>query len=245
MTEIPSTLEQAVEQAQTAVQAAIADGYSRLQVELLFPELRVMPIAQQFITPFESMGEDLRIFFPDPGSAALARRDWGEKPFSMRGIGELKAKIQPQEKLFLFIEPSSIEVQQVEQLCEEAGDRPVVLFLPHLEDVAIVGIGYAARQLRERFLKQFESCYYLCPLEGAALLRCYPFPWQVWLETGEGNYELIAEEPQRPSSETLQEILMRATGQTESSDNTAPTPAKPTSPGILGGLKQFLRALNQ
>ncbi len=72
--------------------------------------------------------------------------------------------------MFLLVEPSAVEIAQVEQLCQAAGSRPVVLLAPRLEDAATVGIGYAARQLRERFIKTLESCYYIRPLEGAALM---------------------------------------------------------------------------
>lgn len=237
MTEIPKTLEAAVVQAQTATQAAIDDGLTRIQIELVFPELKVMPVAQQLIPAFADLGEQLRVFFPDAGAAALARRDWGETPYPVRGIGELKAQIQPSERLFLFVEPSSVEVNQVDELCQEAQNRPVVLLNPRLEDVAIVGIGYAARQLRERFLSTFETCYYLRPLEGALLLRCYPSPWQVWLEE-DGSHRLIAEEPQKPIGEALEQILGRAT-----SDGAKSTP--PPQRGLLAGLQQFIRALSQ
>jgi hypothetical protein len=235
MKELPQNLDQAVEQARAATLAALADGFTRLQVELAFPELRTMPIAKTFLDAFEDQESSLRVFFPDPGSAALARRDWGEKPYEIRGIGELKAQIQPDESLFLFVEPSSVEVLQVEELCTEAGDRPVVLLAPRMEDVATVGIGYAARQLRERFISTFETCYYLRPLDGAALLRCYPGQWQVWKET-EGDYTLISEEPQKPSGEQLDRLLL---GTSADSD------AKPQRPGLLAGMRQFLRALNQ
>jgi hypothetical protein len=242
MDQLPTSLEDAIAQAIVATQAALEDGYTRLQVELVFPELRMMPIAQQFISAFEDRGAALRIFFPDAGAAALARRDWGEKEYAIRGIGELKAKIQPDEQLFIFIEPSSVEVAQVEELCNEAGDRAVVLLNPRLEDVATIGIGYAGRQLRERFLSQFDSCYYLQPIEGAAVSRAYPSPWRVWLEQGDGNYELVAEEPRKPAGDALNQLLMAATGG-ETGDETQPSPVK--RPGLLAGLQQFLRALSQ
>ncbi|MBD2461202.1 DUF1995 family protein [Oscillatoria sp. FACHB-1407] len=236
MTQLPQNLDDAIAQAREATKAAIADGLTRLQVELVFPELKIMPVAEQFIPAFEDLGDRFRVFFPDPGSAALARRDWGEKPYAIRGIGELKAVIQPEEEVFLFVEPSSVEVTQVEQLCEEAQQRPVVLLNPRLEDIAIIGIGYAARQLRERLLNTFESCYYIRPLEGAALFRCYPSPWQVWRET-ENGYELIAEEPQKPIGETLERILFQGTD----TEAARPAPRK----GFLAGLQEFLRALSQ
>jgi hypothetical protein len=236
MTELPQNLDQAVEQARAATLAALADGLTRLQVELAFPELRTMPIAQTFLEAFEERESSLRVFFPDPGAAALARRDWGDKPYAIRGIGELKAQIQSEESLFLFVEPSSVEVLQVEELCAEAGDRPVVLLAPRMEDVATVGIGYAARQLRERFISTFETCYYLRPMDGAALMRCYPGPWQVWKETESGDYTLIAEEPQKPSGEQLEQLLLGTSTDAE---------AKPQRQGLLAGMRQFLRALNQ
>lgn len=233
---LPNTLEDAIAQARTATTAAIADGQTRLQVDLLFPELKIMPVAEQFVEAFAPLEANFRVYFPDAGAAALARRDWGEKPFPIRGISDLKAEMQPEEKAFLFVEPSSVEVVEVETLCEQALDRPVIMLNPKLEDVAIIGIGYAGRQLRERFLSTFDACYYLRPLEGAAVRRAYPGPWQVWIET-EGTYELIAEEAERPSGETLDRILFGAVG-----DSEAPSPPRR---GILSSLQQFLRALSQ
>ena len=239
MTKLPQNLDEAIAQACKATHAALEDGLTRLQVELAFPELKIMPLAQQFVASFGEMGSELRVFFPDAGAAALARRDWGETSYALRGIGELKAAIQPEEKLFIFIEPSSVEVQQVEALCDEAGERPVIFLNPRLEDVATIGIGYAGRQLRDRFLNKLESCYYLRPLDGAALLRDYPAPWQVWFEQ-DGEYNIVAEQPQKPVGEALDEILMRAQG----IDPTATAP-KPAQRGFLSGLQDFLRALSQ
>jgi hypothetical protein len=237
MPQLPSNLDEAIIQAREATQAAIADGLTRLQVELVFPELKIMPLAVQFITPFESLENKFRIFFADPGSAALARRDWGEKPYEIRGIGELKAVIQPEEDVFLFIEPSSVEVNQVEELCNAAQQRPVIFLNPRLEDIATIGIGYAGRQLRERFLNTFESCYYLRPLSNGALFRCYPSPWQVWVETEGGNYEVLSEHAQKPIGEALDRILAGTTEDEEA----RPAPRK----SFLGNLQSFLRALSQ
>lgn len=243
MTQLPTDLDQAIAQAQQATQAALADGLLRLQVELVFPELKMMPVAQTFLTPFEASDAKLRVFFPDAGAAALARRDWGEKPYAIRGIRDLKNEIQPEETLIVFVEPSSVEVEEVENLCTTAGDRPVVLLNPRLEDVAIIGIGYAGRQLRERFLSQIESCYYLRPMEGAIVYRCYPSPWQVFLEGTNGEYTLIAEEPKRPMGDELTRILMQATEGEPSDTDTSTTQRR--KPGLLSGLQSFLRALSQ
>ncbi len=244
MAELPQDLDEAIAQSRTATQAALDDGHSRLQVELVFPEidLQAISIAELFAADFEARyGDRFKILFPDAGAAALAKHRWGEKPYEIRGISELKAQIQPDEQAFLMIAPSSVEVGPVEKFCEEAGDRPVVMVNPRLEDVATIGIGYAGRQLRERFLSTLLSCYYLRPFEGGALRRCYPGPWEVWLET-ETGYEKVAEESQKPVGDALDQIIGRVQG-IETNGTPAPGPTK--RKGFLSGLQEFLRALSQ
>lgn len=245
MAELPTTLDEAIAQAKEATQAALDDGRTRLQVELIFPEiaLQAQAIAQQFIPLFEQYGSGLKVFFPDTGASALARRDWGETPFKVTDLGSsrspIERKVQPEDEAFLVVSPSAVEVAQVEQLCNFAGDRPSVLLIPQLEDVYVVGIGLAARKLRDRFLSTIESCYYLRPIENAALRRCYPGLWEVWLET-EGEYQLIAEEPEKPVGDALDLILAKATGSSDSPE--APAPKKP---GFLANLQRFLNALSR
>ncbi len=241
MAELPQTLDDAIVQAQQATQAAIAAGYQRLQVELIFPELKVMPVAEKFIPGFVELGSGLKVFFTDAGLAALARRNWADAVFQIRSLDvagsrqttPVEEQIDPADQLYLFMSPSAVEVAPVEQICQAAGDRPIVLLNPRLEDVATIGIGYAGRQLRERFLNTIEPCYYLRPLDDrSVLMRCYPALWQVWLET-DGVYRLIAEEHQKPDSEKLDAILGAAMGN-----------QKPRQ-GLLSGLNQFLQALGR
>jgi hypothetical protein len=246
MAELPNTLEEAIAQAKEATQAALNDGRTRLQVELVFPEiaLQAQSIAQQFIPFFEPLGVQPKVFFPDTGAAALARRDWGDVPFKIDDVGTsrtpIESKIQPDDEAFLLVAPSAVEVAQVEKLCNLAGDRPCVLLNPQLEDVYVVGIGLAGRQLRDRFLSTIESCYYLRPIDKAAILRSYPSLWQVWLETDD-EYQLIAEEPQRPAGEALDQILAKATSTSLVTDEAPP----PKKPGFLTNMQRFLNALSR
>ncbi|MCU0525622.1 MAG: DUF1995 family protein [Elainella sp. Prado103] len=242
MPNLPKTLEESIDQAAAATKAALADGYTRLQIELQFPELKMLPVAQQFVPAFEEWGSHLRVYFPDAGAAALARRDWGDQPYAIRGIRDMNAEIQPDDQLILFVEPSSVEVQEVEQLCQVAQDRPVVLLNPKLEDIVTIGIGLAGRQLRERFLNLFHSCYYLQPLEKAAIFRAYPNAWQVWIAKEDGDnteYELVSETPQKPVGEQLDQILMAAAGEMPEQVQT------PRKKGLLSSMQQFLKALSQ
>ena len=246
MAELPKSLEEAIAQAKEATQAALNDNRTRLQVELVFPEiaLQAQLIAQQFIPIFQQLGIQPKVFFPDTGAAALARRDWGDVPFKIDDVGmsrtPVERKIQPEDEGFLLVSPSAVEVAQVEKICNLAGDRPCVLINPQLEDLYVVGIGYTARQLRDRFLKTIESCYYLRPLDGAAIYRSYPGLWQVWLETDD-EYQLIAEEPEKPVGDALDQILAKATSTSLVTDEAPP----PKKPGFLTNLQRFLNALTR
>ena len=208
MAQLPATLEDAIAQSREATKAAIDDGYRRLQVELLFPELKVMPIAEQFLPLFAEYGDKLKVFFADAGAAALAKREWKDTPFKILDVGTGRAsnaeqKIEPEDEIFLFVAPTSVEVPQLEKLCEEIGDRPFVMLNPRLEDSGTVGIGYAARQTRQRFISTIESCYYLRPIfEEAAVLRSYPEVWEVWVKKSE-DYEKIADLGKKPSGDEL------------------------------------------
>jgi hypothetical protein len=246
MANLPKTLDDAIAQAKAATEAALNDGLTRIQVEMVFPEiaLQAQPIARQFTSLFEHYGSGLKVLFPDTGAAALARRDWEDVPFKVDDIGTerspVERRMEPEDELYLIVSPSSVEVKQVEKLCNLAEGRPCLLLNPRLEDLKIVGIGYAARQLRERFLSTIESCYYLQPLEGAALRRAYPGSWEIWQEI-EGNYQLIAEEPIKPAGDALDLIL--AGQSSESEDETQEKPA-PKKAGVFSSLQRFLKALS-
>jgi hypothetical protein len=245
MIELPNTLEDAIAQSREAVKSALNDGQTRIQVELVFPEiaLQAQSITQQFISEFPEIAEGLKIFFPDTGAAALARRDWGEVPFKISDLGSSRSpianKIDPEDQVFLLINASSIEVGQVEQLSNIAGSRTLILLNPRLEDAATIGIGYAGRQLRDRFLSTLQSCYHIRPLESAALFRCYPQPWQLWLETA-GEYKIIAETSQKPTGEEIDRMIGGAIAETNPA---SPQPVAPKKKGFLGELQTLFRAL--
>ena len=245
MSSIPTSIPEATEQAKAAAQAAISDGHVRLQVEMVIPEIKQQPIARQFLDIFA--GQQFKVFFPDAGAAALARRDWESPDFVIRGLGELSEPVDADDETYLVVNPSSIEVATVESLCNHAADRPVVLLNPALEDVAIVGIGYAARQLRERFLSQIETCYYLRPLEGAVLYRCYPSAWQLWKEGAPDEYALMCELAEKPSSEEIDRILYgdSQVDALQDPQTNAHQSTKGNKRSLFAELQQFIKALTQ
>ncbi|MCC5899272.1 MAG: DUF1995 family protein [Phormidium sp. BM_Day4_Bin.17] len=253
--ELPDDLEDAIAQAKAATKAALEDGYRLIQVEIVYPELKAQPIAETFIPVLTEMGYNLKVMFPDTGAAALARRDWGDTPFKITDVGSRRLPVTSQmeetDECYLLVEPSDVEIEQVEKLANEAGDRPVILLLPRLESVATVGIGYAARQLRERFLSKITSCYYVRPLPGGALLRIYPSPWIVWTLNEENQYEVLTEMSYKPVGEELERLLMGEELEDSSSEpsdsdaNAPPSSNKPQSRGLFAEVQRFIRALTQ
>ncbi len=225
---LPDSLEDATEQAIAAVHQAIADGASLVIADLRFPELKAMPIAYEFAASFnQKYGKNWQAIFADAGAAALAKREWAELEVSVRGVNEGRRAIREEDQAFLLVEPTSVEVEQVEKLVKLAGDRPFVMFNPRLEN-SEVGLGLAARQMRDRFLSTFETAYYIKPLELGALWRCYPQTWQVWQQTDSGM-QPMAEVTQRPSSDDIERLFRQKTGKQSGS--------------FLGRLQQFFNAL--
>jgi len=233
----PDSLEASISQAVEATKAAIAADQTLLQIEIAIPELKPLPVAQQYLSQLLELKGNVKVFFSDTGAAALARHQWQDIPHELRGIEELVEPVQPEDDAFVFIAPTPVEVGKVEQICNQAGERLCILLNPKLEDVSIVGIGMAGRSLRERFLSRIESCYSFFPLERGALIHAYPADWQVWwaeTEAEGSEYQLVASEPTRPSGERLGEILapMMATEQV-------------SKPSLFGNMQQFWKALTQ
>ena len=246
MNTFPDNLQEAIVQAKEATKSAIADGYNRVQVEFVIPEiaLQTQHLAWEFANLFAEYGSGVKVMFADTGAAMLAKRDWGDTPFQVTDLGSrftpVETQIADTDEIFILACPSAVEVERVEKLCQAASDRPVVLLIPQLEDVAIVGIGLAARQLRDRFISTLYSAYYLRPLEEASILRCHPSPWQIWLEK-ESGFELATELSERPMGDDLERLLLKLTA--PESDEVPNTQRKKS--GIFSSLQKFLKALSQ
>ena len=250
MNTFPNTLDTAVEQAKESAKNAIADGYRLIQVELVIPEiaLKSEALALEFAELFSADGSKVKVMFPDTGASALAKRNWGERSFEVTDMGSrftaIETQVSPEDEIFIVACPSSVEVERAEKLTQIAGDRPVIFLIPQLEDVAIVGIGLAARQLRERFINNIYSSYYLRPIDGGAILRCHPSKWQIWLENEEKdeNYELATELSDKPMGEDLERLMFQLTN-SEAKNSKDFQPKKKQN--LLGNLQKFLKALSQ
>ncbi|CAJ1941305.1 unnamed protein product [Cylindrotheca closterium] len=173
-------------------------------------------------------GPNVRVYFPDEGSAALARRDW-------MGNSAAESKVPPcvlfsscggvqmgdvsKDEIIFFFCPKASESGDVEKLLmktETTSDnlKLTVFVNPNLVDMGVTGFGMAGRQLRERLLDGLVDTYYLRTLQWGALTRTWPNAYSVWQEDeeSEGGYKLIKSLPYLPSNPEVEDIYDIANG---------------------------------
>ena len=163
----------------------------------------------------EYKGLKARIYFPDEGNAALAKRDWeGEVPDCVEyaACGGMRLIDKSDDALVFFFCPQASEAKNVERLVMEYDNndktQTVVLINPTLVDMGVTGFGMAGRMLRERLLDQLEYTYYLRTLTWGALTRTWPNAYSVWQEDegADGGYKLISTMDRLPSNPEVEDI---------------------------------------
>jgi Domain of unknown function (DUF1995) len=159
-------------------------------------------------------GPIARIYFPDEGSAALARRDWRVPPcVQFSSCGGVQVQNVGNDELIFFFCPRASESDSVEkllQLSERTSEQlKLVIFVnPNLVDMGVTGFGMAGRMLRERLIDPLVSTYYLRTLSWGALTRLWPRRFSVWQEDddADGGYRLIASLDRLPSNPEVEDI---------------------------------------
>lgn len=173
-------------------------------------------------------GPVARIYFPDEGSAALARRDWiGNSPadakvppcVAMSSCGGIQTHEVNKDEIIFFFCPKASESESVEKLLlktETSSEnlKLTVFINPILVDMGVTGFGMAGRRLRERLLDGLVDTYYLRTLQWGALTRVWPQAYTVWQEDeeAEGGYKLIKALPYLPSNPEVEDIYDIANG---------------------------------
>ena len=198
---LPADLRAAEAQALDALRSALAgDANGRWSVEWRFEGLRVLPVALRLAQALIDGGQELKLLFPDAGAAALARRDGGELAERIQDFGVLLRLPEgsQSEGLMLAVAPSPADYVEFEQICGNHRG-PMVMLNGRLEDAA-VGIGSVARERRRGFLSQWQVAYAVQPVDGGALRRAHPGPWELYREDSDG-FRFTAEFEQKPDGE--------------------------------------------
>jgi hypothetical protein len=178
-------------------------------------------------TKTEYDGPIVRVYFPDEGNAALAKRDWTsangvDMPDCVKfnGCGGVVSKTQDVSKdcLIFFFCPKASESEQVEEILyrtelqhsqSNSTQQLLTVFVnPILVDMGVTGFGMAGRMLRERLIDKLMGVYYLRTLQWGALTRKWPNSYTLWEEDTEedGGYKLIRTLPYLPSNPEVEDI---------------------------------------
>lgn len=175
-------------------------------------------------TPFWK-GPKVRIYFPDEGSSALARRDWicaSRNPdediippcVEFSSCGGVQLEDTSQDVVIIYFCPRASESEFVEATVKkmetELADQLLltVFVNPVLVDMTITGFGMAGRRLRERLIDPLMPTYYLRTLSWGALTRVWPRQFTVWQEDTdrEGGYRMIKSMDRLPSNPEVEDI---------------------------------------
>eukprot|EP00986_Skeletonema_menzelii_P015930 scaffold12989_cov157-Skeletonema_menzelii.AAC.12 len=224
-------------------QSDIVDKLSQREEELM------QIIANQGFDPTTDSwdGAKLRIYFPDEGSAALARRDWkSEVPSCVEfsACGGVQVADTSKDAVILFFCPRASEAEFVEKILykveEKRGDELMltVMVNPLLVDMGVTGFGMAGRRLRERLIDGLVPAYYLRTLPWGALTRVWPQLFTVWQEdTNESTgYRMIKAMDRLPSNPEVEDIY-----DIENGDMNAPSEGF----GFLNALGDFVNGMTR
>jgi hypothetical protein len=163
-----------------------------------------------------------RVYFPDEGNAALARRDWpSQVPPCVQFAscnGVQRHNVETDAVVFFYC-PKASDSEGVEAIlarheAESTNLRLTVFVNPNLVDMGVTGFGLAGRMLRERLIDPLQSTYYLRTLPWGALTRQWPSMYSVWQEdeTATGGYRLIQSLDRLPSNPEVEDIYDGANG---------------------------------
>ncbi|KKZ15077.1 MAG: hypothetical protein TH68_02360 [Candidatus Synechococcus spongiarum 142] len=203
--DLPADLNAARRQCVAALEAALADGLTRLQVDLRFEGLRWPAVAHGLSQGLQQRGA-IVLAFADMGAAALARRDFGLSAAEALTFADLgRGRCADHAALCIAVTPAASDFTAFENACTALGECPIIALNPRLEDAA-VGIGSVARARRRGLLALWRVVYGLYPLERAALAYAHPGPWRLFQEDADG-FRLVASLPNRPDRSDMDQLL--------------------------------------
>jgi len=213
-------------------------------------EQLIQLIANEGTDPsYEWKGPVMRIYFPDEGSAALARRDWSTQVppcVQFSSCGGVQVADISQDTIIIFFCPRASEAESVEEILykvEEVRGENLQLSImvnPLLVDMGVTGFGMAGRRLRERLIDGLIPAYYLRTLPWGALTRVWPQLFTVWQEDENApdgtGYRMIKAMDRLPSNPEVEDIY-----DIENGDMNVPK----EGPGFLNALGDFVNGMTR
>lgn len=249
-----------ISQTRLELQSLLEEQQQQLGDELEEEEVQETERMKELRDIMESFGESslpqwdgpkVRIYFPDEGSAALARRDWTMEVvptfcLEFSSCGGVQYQDISKDVLQLYFCPKASEAEYVEQLLNTAETKlgeqlKLTIFVnPNLVDMGVTGFGMAGRMLRERLIDNLVSVYYLRTLQWGALTRVFPNQFTVWQEDSneETGYRMIKSLDRLPSNPEVEDIYDYENGN-------AQDPSQQKGFGFLDALGDFVQGMTR
>ncbi|KAM3574174.1 hypothetical protein VYU27_003893 [Nannochloropsis oceanica] len=180
MTDVPSSLDSIIDEAQASLGVALAAGEKRLRVDVRTPGMDeqfeqtairekalLLGVIEAFFPLFAA--QPTKILFDSEGDAALASKAYSrgfDIPATCSFAGLSPQSIAPTDEIIFLIEPTnrpgSPVISAIQSLLDTNPDKTFILFNPNLEPSG-AGLGIRERDRRQQFLDSFKSAYiYLC-----------------------------------------------------------------------------------
>lgn len=257
---MPENLDGAIRDAARAAALFCSTGGTRALVELLLPDLQNLSeegaqqqlwnCSRKFMDHLRAdMGfVNIRAVFPDAGAAALLRHQWPDAEFSFSSLNDRKP-LGEEEEVVVLIAPDYQLLETVERIAntlavEDGLTRPLVMWNPRLFS-GDVGVGLNVRRLRENFMRSFTTVYSIRPVATGAIFRCYPGPWQIFLDDPQepGRYILMRQQGRKPDADDIEEMYLEPS-EGESNESEGPSSVDQVM-SVLGSLSRFMKSLSR
>ncbi|CAM9225651.1 unnamed protein product [Choristocarpus tenellus] len=175
----------------------------------------------------EPKGATMTLYFPDMGSAALAKHQWQsgndtaqyQVPEGVRFASVTSDSPLETDVGCIVLCPRNSEAEGTLKLVEKIshGNTFMVLVNPELINMGTTGYGLAGRRVRDEILSIFQTCYYLRTLPWGAVTMEYGKKYSVWQDEPKNptGYRLLKSVRQRPLGEVLDDIYLESNSDDE------------------------------
>ena len=198
---LPKDLNTALIDMEKAIRLNLNSSDLRFIVEFKFEGLKFNKLAIKIHDILDNYS-NAYITFSDPGSVALAKRDFPDikdKVFTFKSFNESEY-INELDSFLISILPQPYDFDSFEPMCENYKGKHFSLN-PKFED-ANIGIGSVIRERRKNFVKTWSNIYHLQPLNNGALMHIFPDNWSLFKEEN-NKYFFVKDFDSKPDNEAI------------------------------------------
>ncbi|CAM9478108.1 unnamed protein product [Ectocarpus fasciculatus] len=224
------------------------ETYTKLKASLEMAKQLTKLLAEALICGGEGVeggeggtGQTLALFFPDAGSAALAKFEWGsgtenaQVPAGVRFCTVKTDSPADTDVGCILLCPQNSEADFALELVKkiEARGQFMVLVNPALINMGTTGYGLAGRRIRDEIISTFQTTYYLRTLPWGAVTKEHGKRYTVWQDDPDdpSGYRLLKAVSERPVGEALDDIYDVANGLAD----------EDSTPEFLDSVAKFVR----